>query len=102
MGAGREANALERFADTLAALARADTLNKQRVLDVFACSEDRNEVEGLKDKADLFAAKGRCAGGNQLRGVYTFNEDAAGGGLVDAADKIQQGGFVASAWSRNS
>ena len=56
-GAGGKADICEGFGNALAALARADALDEQRILDVFAGREDGDQVEGLKDEADLFAAE---------------------------------------------
>src|SRR5579863_7374168 len=57
--AGGKAYIGERFSDADAALGGGDSLDEQRVFDVFGSGEDGNQVEGLEDEADSFAAKGR-------------------------------------------
>ena len=74
-----------------------DALNQQRVFDIFAGGEDGDEVEGLKDEADFFAAESGGLGGAEPGGVDSLDEDAAAGGLVDATDQVQQGGLAAAA-----
>ena len=74
-----------------------DALNEQWELDVFGGGEDGDQIEGLKDEADFFAAQRGGLRGAESRGVDALDEDAAAGGLVDAADQVQQGGFAAAA-----
>ncbi len=95
--AGGEADVLERFSNASAAFVGAYSLNQQGVLNVFAGGEDGDEVEGLKDEADLFAAQHRGLRRTETRGVHSVDENAAAGGLVDAPDEVQQGRFAATA-----
>ena len=97
MGAGGEADVFESFGDAAAAFERWRSLNEKRVLDIFGGGEDGDEIEGLKDEADLFAAEQGGFGRGEAGGVDAFNQDAAGGGLVDAADEVEEGGFAAAA-----
>lgn len=97
VGTRGEADAFECFGDAFATLVGTEALDEQRVLDVFGGRKDGDQIEGLKDEADFFAAQGRGLRGGKARGVGAGDEDAAAGGLVDAADEVQQGGFAAAA-----
>ena len=96
-GARRKANIGEGFGDTLTAFAGFHTLNQQWVLDIFASGKHGDEVEGLKDEADLLPAEERSLGRAELRSVSTVDEDVTAGGLIDAANEIEQGRFPAAA-----
>jgi hypothetical protein len=56
IGARREADAFQGGCDPLTAYLGAEALHQQRKLDVLSGSEDGDQVEGLKDEANLFAA----------------------------------------------
>ncbi len=96
-GAIRKAHAFQRLRHTPPPLLRADSLNQQRELHVFTGRENRNQVECLKDKANLLPAQVGHAAGAQRGCVGTLDSDAAAGGLIDAADQVQQGGLAAAA-----
>src|ERR1700739_2085020 len=97
VGAGGQADVIECLCNALAALNRADALNKEWVFHVLAGSEDGDEVEGLKNEAYLFPPQNGGLRGVEPRGVGTGDEDAAAGGPVDAANQVQQSGFAAAA-----
>src|SRR6185369_11838700 len=89
MGAGGETDAFKSFANPFAAVGRADTLNEQRELNIFTGCEDGNEIEGLKNETDRFAAQLRGASRAECARVDAVDENATGGGLVDAADEVE-------------
>ena len=99
MGAGGEADAFESGSRRGGgARCVGESLNEQRVLDVLGSGEDGNEIEGLEDVSRFFrGGAAEVCGGREAGGVDAFDEDAAGGGLVDAADQVEQGGFAAAA-----
>ena len=67
--AGGEADVGEGFGDTSTAFAGIEALDEKGILDVFGGREDRNQIEGLEDEADSFAAKGRGLRGTQARSL---------------------------------
>src|SRR6185503_14045711 len=54
-GARGKTDVVEGFGDAATPLGGGEALNEQRVFDIFGGGEDGNEIEGLKDEADLFA-----------------------------------------------
>ena len=72
---------------------RAD---EERELHVLEGGEDRDEVEGLEDEADLFRAQvgeGIVAESGHVR---IADQDPARRGMVEAADQVQEGGLPGS------
>jgi hypothetical protein len=96
IGAGGEADTFKSGGGALTAFVAVESLDEQGELDVLGGGEYGDEIEGLKDETDLPAAQGGEALWIQLGGVYAIDEDAAGGGLVDAADEVEEGGLAAS------
>jgi hypothetical protein len=96
-----EADIFESGGYAAAALRGGESLDEERVLDVFGGGEDRDKVEGLKDEADLLAAENRGLRRAEAGGVCALDEDAAGGGLVNAADEVEEGGFSAATGARD-
>jgi hypothetical protein len=88
IGPVRQADALQGRCNALPAFPHSNGLDQQRELDILSGCENGNEVEGLKDEADLFPAQVGKPTGAQGSGVGAFNADAATGGPVDAADQV--------------
>ena len=72
-----EADAFKSGSGPLAALARAHALHQQRIFDILAGREDGNQVEGLKDESDLFAAQRGELRRLQRRSILSVQHDAA-------------------------
>ena len=85
-----ETHFLERFQRSPAAVLRSNALDQQRIFDVLHGREYRDQVEGLKNEADSFAAKPGELRRLQFRSIDAVDVDAAGGGLVDASDQVQE------------
>jgi hypothetical protein len=88
-GARGEADAFEGVSDSPAALGAIESLNQQRVLDIFRRGEHGNEIERLEDESDFFTAEDGGLRWAEARDIDAVDEDAAGGGLVDAANQIE-------------
>lgn len=91
-----EADILQGFSHTAAAFRAIESLNEQGELDVLGSGEDRDEVEGLKDEADLFAAEDGGLGRTKPAGVNAFDENPAAGGFVDTANQVEKGRLAAA------
>ena len=55
--AGGEADVFEGLGDALAAFGGTESLDEERVFDIFGGGEDGDQVEGLEDEGDLDAAQ---------------------------------------------
>ena len=62
--------------------------------DVFERGEVGDEVELLEDEADLFGAEVIEGGGAHGAGVGAVDAELAAGGLVEAAEEIDEGAFA--------
>ena len=86
----------QRLGGPLAPLLGLHTERYERRLDVLLRGQRRDEVERLEDDADLLGAQpgqlGLADGGE----VHAVQLDAAGGGAVETADHLQQGGLAAA------
>ena len=65
--------------------------------DIFQRGGAGKQVESLKDETDLAIADGRQFLLGQFRDGDTFQQVAAAGGLVQAAQNIHESGFAAAA-----
>lgn len=87
----------EKFDGQLEAMGiKAVTVNVLGERDIVIGVEGGEQVETLKDEADFVAAKkgtGRIGHGGQIVAV---EQDASAGGLREAANDVQHGGFPAS------
>ena len=77
----------------------ADASEEQRQFDIFEDGEGVQELEGLEDEADFFAAQDCEAGVVEAGGGRAINQDGAGGGKIHGAGEIEQSGFAAAAAS---
>ena len=71
-------------------------LQQKRVLDILPSSEDGNQIECLKHEAGPVAAQCGHLDGAQVAGIDTVDQNPPGGGPVDAAHDVHQGGLAAS------
>ena len=85
------------FAGPLAAFFFADLGVERGQFDIFQGSGARKQVESLKDETDLAVADGRQLFLRQLGDRDAFEQVAAAGRLVQAAQNIHERGFAAAA-----
>lgn len=89
-----EADLVEPVLDALAALARREVLQQERILDVLVCGEDRDEVERLEDEAQRVATCRSETMQRDVRDIDAVDHDAPavrlGVWFVKAADEIEQ------------
>src|SRR5262249_55097770 len=69
---------------------------KERVLDVLVRSEDRNEVEGLEDEADVSGPKVGLGVVAERQDVHAADLQPSAGGNVDAAEQVEERRLAAS------
>ena len=89
-----EANDAQGGLHALLPLIAAETREQQRQLHVFKRRQHRDEIEGLKNKADVLippVGKLRLV---ELRHVHPLHETFAARGPVNARDDVQQSGFA--------
>jgi len=72
-----ESHAFEGLRHAGATLTCAHALHEQRELDIFRRCENGDEIECLKDEADLFAAQRGRATRRKLRSIHAADEDTA-------------------------
>src|SRR5690606_22475892 len=75
-------------------LGAAHLAQQQRQLDVLLRAQHRQQVVELEDEADVLGAPARQFAGLELVDALAVDADAAGGGRVQAADQVQQGGLA--------
>jgi hypothetical protein len=61
----------------------------------FSYRKDRDQVEALEDKADMFASKPGPVSGAEACHLYASNKETASRGFIKAPHEIEQGGFPA-------
>lgn len=69
-------------------------------LNIFDNVEGGHEVKGLEDETEIVPSVVVEAG--EVLEVDTFEEDGSGGGLIETAEQIEQGGFAATAGTGDS
>lgn len=77
-------------------------LNRRGVVDIFMCIENRHEVERFKNKAEALSAGGREFPVRHFRDIVAVKQYAAAGGLINAANQVQQRRLTATGESRNN
>lgn len=73
----------------------------ERNLHVLAGSESRDQLERLKDEADLLAAKAGAVVLAERAEVGAVEDDPAAGGAVEAREQAEQGGLAAARGTDN-
>ncbi len=94
LGAVGQADHVERDADVLAPLRLAQFRQQQRQFDVAFGGEHRHQVVELEHEADIARAPFRQLPGRELVDAAAADQDLARGGLVEAADQVQQRGLA--------
>ena len=94
VGAGLEAEVLQRLRYPLGTLLGRDAGEHQRQGDVFGGGEPRHEVKALEHEADARAAHRGLLVGRQRGDVAAFEPVVAGVGAVEQAEEVEQGGFA--------
>ena len=97
VGAGGEADEVERLGGAGAGVLGAVAAKEEGKLDVFHGGHGGEEIEKLEDDAKAFAAVG--GEGGFVGGVEreTVDRDFAGGRLVESAEEIEQCALAAAA-----
>lgn len=88
---------LQRDLGVAAALRRIQWRQQQRQLHVLLRGQGRHQVVELEHEADVLAASARKLARTHLLDVLAGDFDAAGGGRIQTADQVQQGGCLARA-----
>ena len=70
----------------------------ERHLDVLLRGERRDQVEGLKDHADLLVAHGGQLALAHLGDVDAVDQHLAAGRVIQPGDDAEQGGFARAGW----
>ena len=97
MGAFGESDEVEHFRRPRASVACAVAAKEQRKFDVLDRGHGRQEIEKLKDDAEAFApVDGERGIIGPVQGEV-HDKDFAGGGLIEAAEQIEEGAFAAAA-----
>ena len=94
VGAVGQVDRFEQLGDPLAALGRALPVQQQRHFDVLIGRQGGDEGKELEDKADRAAAHIGALVAVELADVLAVDEHLPAGGLVQAADQLQQGGLA--------
>jgi len=92
----RDAEVVEQLAPARARLARRQPREQPGELDVVGDREVGDEVEELKDEADLAAAQLRPGRLAELVDSAAAEVDLAGCGSVEPAEQVQQGRLAAA------
>src|SRR5579871_842980 len=85
-----EADQFERGHDVVAALLRGEFGQQQRQLDVFESRKHRNQVERLKDVADVLIPPARDLPVVETENILSLHQEFARRWTVDRRDHIQQ------------
>ena len=88
-----EADHVERGGYLAAAFARTELGEEQRELDVFEGAENRDEIEGLKNKADVLVSPVGEIGFVEAGDVAVLHDALAARGAIYAGDDVQERGF---------
>ena len=91
-----DAQVVEQLAPARARVAGREPREQPGQLDVVGDREVRDEIEELKDEADLAAAQQRPGRLAELVDPAPAEMDLAGGGPVEAAEQMQQSGLAAA------
>ena len=91
-----ETDLSERFGRSRLSLRRCDARERQRKLDIRKNGLMRDEVVGLKDKANGMVAVGIPIGVSKVLGGFVVYDKVAGGVLIKPADDVQQRRFAAA------
>ena len=95
------ADALERVLHFLLALAGASAAIGERQLDVFVDGEIADQVEGLKDEANLAIANARAFADGELGDGLAVQLVNAVGLRIEQTENGQQRRFAAAGWAGN-
>ena len=87
----------ERGFHVLAARGSREPREKERELNILVRSENRDEVVHLKDEANVAGAPFGELAGRHVGDLIARHGNGAGGGDVEAAEEIEQGGFSGAA-----
>src|SRR5262249_46669335 len=90
---------VEHLERALSAFSRLHPQQKERVLDVLVRGEDRDEVEGLEDIADVSGAEGGLRVVAERQDDHAADLQPSGGGNVDAAEQVEERRLAASGGS---
>src|SRR5215510_12993150 len=93
-GAACEADALECCADALLALRPRHAAVVKRRLNVVVDIEVRNQIEALKDEADLLAADARAFVVGEAAHVLAVEQVAPGGELLEQSCDVEERGLT--------
>ena len=96
MDAILKSHELERGHHVIAALLRRHPGQQQRQLDILKRRQHRNQVESLKNIADVSVAPLGGLPIVQAKNVFTHHQQFAGTGAVNGCDHVQQGGLARS------
>src|SRR5579871_1179974 len=88
-----ELHQFQEIAGALVNLLPLEALQVERQGDVFDAGQARQEIEELKDEADLVASKASQVVIGERRHGLTINANLAGRGSVQSADEIQERGL---------
>src|SRR5437899_1719739 len=92
-----EPDQFERGADMLTAVPRGEAGEQQGQFHILVSGEHGNQVEGLENKTDVFAAPEGQFGLVELTYVDTLHDALPLGGAVDACDDMKQRAFARTA-----
>lgn len=101
MAAGAEADFGQFFGCLLRGLCGRDATDEERHHDIFEGGEFGEQVMALPDEADLAIAEVAERGVGELGDVLGSEEDAAGGGAVETAEQVQEGGLPGAGFAND-
>ena len=95
----RHADAFQRLGHALLAVGGVHAAIGQRQLDIFKHGEVADQIEALKDEADLAIANARALRVIQVRHRLAVERVAAFGRRIEQAEDREQRGFAAAGWA---
>ena len=101
LGAMGHADTFERGLHPLFTLGRAHAAIRQRQLDVVEHGEIADQVEILKDEADLPVPRARALAHRQVRHRLTVEPVLATGRCVEQSEDREERRFPAAGWAGN-
>ena len=96
---GRRNQNVRRVQGLSPAILCLDIRVEQRQLDVFLGSHPGQQVETLKNEANLVVAHVSQLIGTHLADRFTIEQVAAAGGFIQAAENVHQRRFTRTGWS---
>ena len=101
VGAVTDVHALEHGGDTLFALASPHVEVFEWQLDVLEDVEFVDEVEALEDESDIALAETGAVALLEVAHFGVTEPVVAGGGVVEEAQDVEQGGLATARWTHN-